>query len=51
MGQQAVQILLSNKKVVENAKEKMFFINKHRAKEINFKLPIWFINKYLKEFI
>jgi hypothetical protein len=51
MGEQAAQILLLNKKVVENAKAKMFFINKQRAKEIHFKLPIWFINKYLKEFI
>jgi hypothetical protein len=51
MGEQAAQILLSNKKVVENAKAKMFFINKQRAKEIKLRLPIWFIDKYLKEFI
>jgi hypothetical protein len=51
MGLEMADVLLKNKKNIENAKAKMIFINKDRAKEINFVLPQWFIEKYLKEFL
>jgi len=47
MGVQLANLIrnLPKKHLIENAKYHYFFINVKRAKEINFKLPKWFIEK------
>jgi disulfide oxidoreductase YuzD len=51
MGEQAGEIFIKHKKGVEDAKNFYIFINAKRAKEINFKIPDWFIRQYVKEII
>ena len=50
MGSQLANLIINSPKahIVENAKYHYFFINVKRAKEINFKLPKWFIEEYVK---
>ena len=50
MGEQLANLIINSPKthVVENAKYHYFFINVKRAKEINFKLPKWFIKNYVR---
>jgi len=50
MGIQLANLILKfpKKHIIENAKNNYFFINAKRAKEINFKLPKWFIEDYVK---
>jgi putative ABC transport system substrate-binding protein len=50
MGMQLADIVLKHPKkhIIENAKGNYFFINAKRAKEIHFKLPKWFLKKYVK---
>ena len=50
MGMQLANLILNKPKkhIIENAKNYYFFINAKRAREINFKLPKWFIKNYVK---
>ena len=55
MGKKAGEIFLNYKKTgklrIVNAPKYHFYINSKRAKEINFKLPEWFVKNYLEDFI
>jgi len=50
MGSQLGDLIInsSKKHIVEDAKSHYFFINTKRAKEIHFKLPMWFIKNDVK---
>jgi hypothetical protein len=55
MGRECGKIFLSYKKTnklkIVNAPKYHFYINSKRAKEINFKLPEWFVKNYLEDII